>query len=95
MKFEIFKFKNLTSTNDKAMDLIKNKKKKSGFIFAKNQTDGRGTQGKKWISMEGNFFGSLFFKLSNDYPPFNEFSMCGLICSFIIFSYSFGLSLLA
>ena len=75
MKFEIFKFKNLTSTNDKAMDLIKNKKKKSGFIFAKNQTDGRGTQGKKWISMEGNFFGSLFFKLSNDYPPFNEFSI--------------------
>ena len=25
--------------------------------------------------MEGNFFGSLFFKLSNDYPPFNEFSI--------------------
>ena len=55
--------------------LLKTKKKKSGFIFAKNQTDGRGTQGKKWISMEGNFFGSLFFKLSNDYPPFNEFSI--------------------
>jgi len=75
MKFEIFKFDSLTSTNDKAIDLIKNKNKKSGFILSKNQIEGRGTHGKKWISIEGNFFGSLFFNLKNDYPPFNEFSI--------------------
>ena len=75
MKFQIFRFNNLTSTNDKAIDLIKNKNIKSGFILSKNQTDGRGTQGKKWISIEGNFFGSLFFNLCKDYPPFNEFSI--------------------
>ena len=75
MKFQIFRFNNLTSTNDKAIDLIKNKNIKSGFILSKNQTDGRGTRGKKWISFEGNFFGSLFFNLCKDYPPFNEFSI--------------------
>ena len=35
MKFEIFKFKKLTSTNDKAMDLIKNKKKNQDLFLQK------------------------------------------------------------
>ena len=75
MRFEIFKFNNLTSTNDMAIDIIKNRNKDSGFVYSKNQTAGRGTQGKKWISLEGNFFGSVFFDLKDIYPPFNEFSI--------------------
>ena len=70
----MFKFESVTSTNDIAIDLIKNKKKKIGCVYAIKQTQGRGTRGKKWISDKGNLFGSIFFPLKDSYPPFNEFS---------------------
>ena len=75
MKFEIFKFKSVVSTNDTAANLIKNKKKESGCIYAEMQTNGRGRQGNKWVSEIGNLFVSFFFPLKNIYPPFNEFSI--------------------
>jgi len=75
MKFEVFKFKNVTSTNDIAISLIKEKQKKTGCVYADTQTKGRGTHGKEWISDKGNLFGSIFFPLENNYPPFNEFSI--------------------
>ena len=75
MKFKIFKFKNVTSTNDAAINLIKEDKKETGCIYAEIQTKGRGTRGRRWISQKGNFFGSIFFPLKNDYPPFNEFTI--------------------
>ena len=75
MKFEIFKFESVTSTNDMAINLIKEKKKNFGYVYADIQTKGRGTHGKKWISESGNLFGSLFFPLKNNYPAFNEFSI--------------------
>ena len=75
MKFEVFKFKNVTSTNDIAINLIKEKQKKIGCVYADTQTKGRGTHGKEWISDKGNLFGSIFFPLENNYPPFNEFSI--------------------
>ena len=74
MKFEIFKFKNVTSTSDIAINLIKDEKKEIGCVYAETQTKGRGTYGKKWISKKGNLFGSIFFPLKKNYPPFNEFS---------------------
>ena len=74
MKFEIFKFENVTSTNDIAINLIKNEQKETGCVYAETQTKGRGTHGKEWISDKGNLFGSIFFPLKNNYPPFNEFS---------------------
>ncbi|MAH53841.1 MAG: biotin--[acetyl-CoA-carboxylase] ligase [Pelagibacteraceae bacterium] len=75
MKFEIFKYENVTSTNDVAINLIKEGKKEIGCVCANIQTKGRGTHGKKWISSEGNLFGSIFFPLEVNYPPFNEFSI--------------------
>ena len=75
MKFKIFKFKSVTSTNDVAINLIQKEKKEIGCVYADNQTKGRGTHGKKWISDKGNLFGSIFFPLENNYPPFNEFSI--------------------
>ena len=75
MRFKIFKFKNVTSTNDVAINLIKEDKKETGCIYAEIQTKGRGTRGRRWISQKGNFFGSIFFPLKNDYPPFNEFTI--------------------
>ena len=75
MKFEIFKFENVTSTNDVAINLIKEKQKQIGCVYADAQTKGRGTRGKEWISDKGNLFGSIFFPLEDNYPPSNEFSM--------------------
>ena len=75
MKFEIFKYESVTSTNDVAINLIKEGKKEIGCVCANIQTKGRGTHGKKWISSEGNLFGSIFFPLEVNYPPFNEFSI--------------------
>ena len=75
MKFEIFKFESVTSTNDVAINLIKEDKKEIGCIYADTQTKGRGTRGKEWISTQGNLFGSIFFPLKKNYPPFNEFSI--------------------
>jgi len=75
MKFKIFKFKNVTSTNDVALNLIQKEKKTIGCVCADVQTKGRGTHGRKWISDKGNLFGTLFFPLENNYPAFNEFSI--------------------
>lgn len=75
MKFEVYKFKSVTSTNDEAINLIKKSKQLTGCIYADTQTKGRGTKGREWISESGNFFGSVFFPLREDYPPFNEFSI--------------------
>jgi len=75
MKFKIFKFKKVTSTNDVAINLIRKKKEEIGCVYADVQTQGRGTHGKKWISNKGNFFGSIFFPLKYNYPPFNEFTI--------------------
>jgi len=75
MKFEVFKFENVTSTNDVAINLIKEEQKEFGCVYADIQTKGRGTHGREWISDKGNFFGSIFFPLKNNYPPFNEFSI--------------------
>ena len=74
MKFKIFKYDNVTSTNDMAIDLIKKEKKETGYVYAVTQTKGRGTHGKGWVSDKGNLFGSIFFPLKNNFPPFNEFS---------------------
>tara|TARA_B100000029_G_scaffold248923_1_gene245677 strand:+ start:914 stop:1498 length:585 start_codon:yes stop_codon:yes gene_type:complete len=73
MKFEVFNFENVTSTNDVAIKLIKENNKKNGCISATAQTKGRGTRGKEWISEKGNLFISIFFPLEDNYPPFNEF----------------------
>jgi BirA family biotin operon repressor/biotin-[acetyl-CoA-carboxylase] ligase len=75
MKFKIFKFESVASTNDVAINLIKEKHREIGCVYAKKQTKGRGTYGKKWVSDEGNLFGTIFFPLKDDYPPFNEFSI--------------------
>ena len=73
MKFKIFKFKKVTSTNDVAINLIRKKKKEIGCVYADIQTKGRGTHGKKWISNKGNFFGSIFFPLK--YKDINIFTV--------------------
>ena len=60
-----FVFKNVNSTNDIAIKIIKSSKNKSGIVIANNQKKGRGRYGKKWISYKGNLFVSFFYELKN------------------------------
>jgi BirA family biotin operon repressor/biotin-[acetyl-CoA-carboxylase] ligase len=63
MKFKIFRFKKVESTNNSAIRIIKNSNIDYGMIIANNQKNGRGQYGKKWISYNGNLFISFFYKL--------------------------------
>ena len=81
MKIKIFKFKKVTSTNDVAIKLIKKKNKTVGCVHASEQTKGRGTYGKKWISNKGNLFVSFFFPIKKNIPHFKDFI---IINSFIV-----------
>ena len=65
MKFKIYRFNNVKSTNNSAIRIIKNSKTDYGMIIANKQKSGRGQYGKKWISYNGNLFVSFFYKLEN------------------------------
>tara|TARA_X000001036_G_scaffold426004_1_gene452893 strand:- start:232 stop:762 length:531 start_codon:yes stop_codon:yes gene_type:complete len=65
MKFKIFKFKKVKSTNNTAIRIIKNSDLEYGMIISEMQKNGRGQYGKKWISFKGNLFTSFFYKLDN------------------------------
>ena len=65
MKFKIFRFKKVKSTNNSAIRIIKNSNIDYGMIIANKQERGRGQYGKKWISYNGNLFVSFFYKLNH------------------------------
>ena len=65
MKFKIFRFKKVESTNNSAIRIIKNTNNDYGMIIANNQISGRGQYGKKWISYNGNLFVSFFYKFDH------------------------------
>ena len=58
-----FYYKSVNSTNEIAINLIRQKKIKAGFVIAEKQKKGRGQRGNKWISYKGNLFVSVFFSL--------------------------------
>ena len=63
MKFKIFRYKKVESTNNSAIRIIKNSNIDYGMIIANQQKNGRGQYGKKWISYNGNLFVSFFYRL--------------------------------
>ena len=63
MKFKIFRFKKVESTNNSAIRIIKNSNTDYGMIITNIQNNGRGQYGKKWISYNGNLFVSFFYRL--------------------------------
>ena len=65
MKFKIFKFNKVKSTNDTAIRIIKNSNFSEGMIISESQINGRGQYGKRWISYKGNLFVSFFYKIEN------------------------------
>ena len=64
MKFKIFRFKKVKSTNLTAIRILKKSNYDYGMIISKNQSNGKGQYGKKWISYNGNLFVSFFFKIN-------------------------------
>jgi BirA family biotin operon repressor/biotin-[acetyl-CoA-carboxylase] ligase len=74
MKLKTIKFNNVRSTNDKAIELIRKKKTNPSIIIAKKQIKGRGTGGKKWISIKNNLFISIFFEISSSNIQFDQFA---------------------
>ena len=67
MKFKVFRFKKVKSTNNTAIRIIKNSKLENGMIISELQSDGRGQYGRRWISEKGNLFVSLFYIQNNLY----------------------------
>ena len=65
MRFKIFRFKKVKSTNNSAIRIIKNSNTDYGMIIANEQKNGRGQYGKKWISYRGNLFVSFFYRLDH------------------------------
>lgn len=73
MKLKLIELNSVTSTNDEAIKLIKENNLNPHIISAKIQKKGRGTMGKKWISMNGNLFISIFFKINLQKIKIGEF----------------------
>ena len=63
MNLKIFYLKIVNSTNDFAIRKIK-QGKKNGIIISDKQKKGRGRHGNKWISLSGNLFISIFYRLN-------------------------------
>ena len=83
MKFKVFKFKKVKSTNNTAIRIIRNSNLYYGMVSSETQSNGRGQYGKKWVSYKGNLFVSFFL-----WAPFLGF-VWGNLCV----GYSFWLAL--
>ncbi len=64
MKYKIFKFKRVKSTNNTAIRIIKESNYNLGMVISETQIKGKGQYGRKWISLKGNLFVSFFNKLN-------------------------------
>ena len=75
MKLKIVKIKNVKSTNNTAIRLIKQNRIKPTLVTAVNQSNGKGTMGKQWISKKGNLFISIFFKINEKKINFKQYAL--------------------
>ncbi len=64
MKLKKINFNSVKSTNDEAIRLIKSNNTRPTLIQSIIQRKGRGTMGKNWLSIKGNIFISISFKMS-------------------------------
>ena len=74
MNLKLIKFKCVKSTNDVAIRYIKKGLLKPTIIVAEKQTNGRGTMGKKWMSLKGNLFFSIYFEISKSVINLKQFT---------------------
>jgi len=64
MKLKKYSYNVVKSTNDVSFRKIRSNSSQ-GAIISNNQTIGRGRYGKKWISIKGNLFMSIFYKIQH------------------------------
>ena len=64
MRYKIFKFKRVKSTNNTAIRIIKESNCNLGMVISETQVKGKGQYGRMWISLKGNLFVSFFGKLN-------------------------------
>ena len=64
MKFKVFRYKKVKSTNNTAIRIIRETNHNFGMIISETQTSGKGQYGRKWISYKGNIFISIFYELN-------------------------------
>jgi BirA family transcriptional regulator, biotin operon repressor / biotin---[acetyl-CoA-carboxylase] ligase len=57
--FHLLSYESVDSTNDEARRLAEGGGSHGAFIWAREQTSGRGRMGRNWISHEGNLFVSV------------------------------------
>ena len=86
MEVKLLRFKSVKSTNDVALKLIQKKNSRPTMIVSENQTHGRGTMGKKWISQKGNLFISIFFEMNQNKINFKHFAILNAYLLKIILS---------
>ncbi|WP_265017366.1 biotin--[acetyl-CoA-carboxylase] ligase [Wolbachia endosymbiont (group A) of Epistrophe grossularia] len=70
--FHIHHYKEVSSTNEEALDLIDKGISNETVIIADKQTEGRGRTGKSWISPEGNLYASLIINQETDVSKLTE-----------------------
>ncbi|WP_395461213.1 biotin--[acetyl-CoA-carboxylase] ligase [Wolbachia endosymbiont (group B) of Ablattaria laevigata] len=70
--FHIHHYKEVSSTNEEALDLIDKGISNETVIIADKQTEGRGRTGKSWISPEGNLYASLIINQEKDVSKLTE-----------------------
>lgn len=61
----IYYFDCVNNTNDTAKYLVENYDINHGMVISDFQQKGRGRYGNSWVSIKGNFMGSLFFRVKN------------------------------
>ena len=93
---DFFHFKNVSSTNIVACDLLKSSQAFLPFgVSADRQIDGVGTRGSQWISPEGNLYVTYMLEIS----PFVDISSFSLVVgleiikNFYLMGYLFKLEL--
>ena len=75
MKIKLIRINKVKSTNDEALKLIKKNKIYPTIVFSDKQTKGRGTAGKKWVSLKGNMFLSILFQFNPKKINFRQYAI--------------------
>ncbi len=89
MKIKSINHQNVESTNDEAIKLIKKDISQPTMITSKMQSKGRGQMGKKWLSLKGNLFFSIFFEINEkkinfkQYAKLNAYLVRGVLSKYI------------
>ena len=89
MKIKSVKLKVVDSTNNEAIKLIKKNTTQPTLITSERQLKGRGRMGKKWISIKGNLFLTIFFEMSGSkinvkqYTKLNAYLISKILSKYI------------